>query len=97
LVLFNVGVIYLQLLIEGIPFPDAFLLEEDPLKSPSPALAAEDYIGETQGVLWLVEKRHPSSMQCWSGTLNHFPAQTDLQSLTIYAFTHLHMDIATRL
>jgi hypothetical protein len=77
---------------QGIWFADAFLLQEDSSKLPSQASSVADYIGEPSGILWLIEKRRPSSFIRWSRTLNHSAlAQSDLRSLTIYSFAHFTM------
>lgn len=72
----------------GLQFADAFLLQEDTATTPSPASGAKSYTNETDGVMWLVEKRRPNSLIRFSGTLSHPSSNSDLRSSTIYALAH---------
>ncbi|KAH6893870.1 kinase-like domain-containing protein [Coprinopsis sp. MPI-PUGE-AT-0042] len=88
---------------QNLSFAKAFLLEEQGLPSPASSLSAPtpttEHEGEDEtmaegaeklpGLMWLVEKRHPSShIVRFSGTLQHPSAHSDLMHLTIYAFNH---------
>ena len=81
-------------------FTNTFLLRETGNR-PSPASGVLQYISDKTTVhelgtydadeklLWLVEKRHPTSrVQRFSGTLSHPSSHSDLVHLTIYAFAH---------
>ncbi|TFK26791.1 hypothetical protein FA15DRAFT_587615, partial [Coprinopsis marcescibilis] len=86
----------------NLQFADAFVLQEagnpspaSGIKGPAP-LATPDNAGVDQttdvmepGLMWLVEKRHPSQwVQRFSGTLEHTTPHSDQLHLTVYAFQH---------
>lgn len=68
-------------------FADAFLLQE--LNNPSKASGVSDIILDEDGITWLAEKKRPTTVCRYSGTLSHHTSsRRDLRSMTIYAFVH---------
>ena len=72
----------------GIFIADAFLAQE--IGKPSPASGIENNADDSDGhgIMWLVEKRRPSAVYRYSGTLSHHSQGKDQRSSTIYAFSH---------
>ncbi|KAJ7156232.1 kinase-like domain-containing protein [Mycena filopes] len=71
----------------NIEFTDAFLAVE--VKQPSKASGlASIPEGQEEGLTWLVERKRPTTVIKFSGTLVHHTHRTDLRSATISAFTH---------
>ncbi|KAK7029308.1 kinase-like domain-containing protein [Favolaschia claudopus] len=69
-----------------LAFADAFLAQEVDL--PSVASGVEQIEADGTGLTWLVERRRPTTVIKYSGTLVHTSARRDLASLTISAFAH---------
>ena len=70
---------------------DAFLGQEigkPSLASGIEGLGMSDSDADGGGIMWLVEKRRPTAMYCYSGTLSHHLQEKDQHSSTIYAFSH---------
>ncbi|KAF9000906.1 kinase-like domain-containing protein, partial [Cyathus striatus] len=70
---------------EAIIFSDGYLAQELG-ENWSPASGMSTY--ETEGIMWLIEKRRPTTVIRFSGTLQHPSSKKDLRSSTIYAFAH---------
>jgi Alpha-kinase family len=66
-------------------FADAFLEQEKQDKEPSVASGGRFNM---ERIMWLIEKRRPTTVTRYSGTLLHPSNKKDLQSLTIFAFVH---------
>ncbi|KAJ7875110.1 kinase-like domain-containing protein, partial [Mycena olivaceomarginata] len=71
---------------EALSFAEAFLAEE--ADNPSTASGVERITGEGTGLTWLVERKRPTTVTKFSGTLVHTSARRDLRSMTICAFAH---------
>jgi hypothetical protein len=69
----------------GIIIADAFLAQEIGEPSPASGIENADY---GHGIMWLVEKRRPTAVYRYSGTLSHHSQGKDQRSSTIYAFSH---------
>jgi len=70
----------------SIMFADAFLGQEDCTVVPSTASGVNEF--DPERIMWLIEKRRPMTVTCYSGTLLHPSKRRDLRSLTIFAFAH---------
>jgi hypothetical protein len=70
----------------AIVFAEAFLGQEIGA-TPSPASGLEDD-DAGDGLMWLVEKRRPTTVYRYSGTLSHPSQGVDQRSSTVYAFNH---------
>jgi hypothetical protein len=70
----------------ALSFAEAFLAEE--ADNPSTASGVERITGEGTGLTWLVERKRPTTVTKFSGTLVHTSARRDLRSMTICAFAH---------
>ena len=70
----------------GIVIAEAFLAQE--IGKQSPASGIEGEANDGHGIMWLVEKRRPTTVYRYSGTLSHRSQGTDQRSSTIYAFSH---------
>ncbi|KAJ7767046.1 kinase-like domain-containing protein [Mycena maculata] len=71
---------------EALSFAEAFLAEE--VDNPSTASGVEKITGEGTGLTWLVERKRPTTVTKFSGTLVHTSARRDLRSMTVCAFAH---------
>ena len=67
-------------------FADAYLGQEAEETLPSPASGGGQH--DTGRIMWLIEKRRPTTVTRYSGTLMHTANKKDLRSLTIFAFAH---------
>ncbi|KAJ6566837.1 kinase-like domain-containing protein [Mycena capillaripes] len=70
----------------NIAFADAFLAVE--IDRPSIASGVHLITENDDGLTWLVERKRPSSVIKFSGTLVHHSHRKDLRSATISAFAH---------
>ncbi|KAJ6543777.1 kinase-like domain-containing protein [Mycena vulgaris] len=75
-----------ELVDEALVFADAFLAEE--VDAPSISSGVSTITEEDVGMTWLVERKRPTTVIKFSGTLVHTSARRDLCSLTICAFAH---------
>ncbi|KAJ7809964.1 kinase-like domain-containing protein [Mycena olivaceomarginata] len=70
-----------------VSFADAFLAVE--IKKPSKASGLASIPDEQEeGLTWIVERKRPTTVIKFSGTLIHHSHRTDLRSATISAFAH---------
>ncbi|KAJ7845590.1 kinase-like domain-containing protein [Mycena olivaceomarginata] len=70
-----------------VSFADAFLAVE--IKKPSKASGVASIPDEQEeGLTWIVERKRPTTVIKFSGTLIHHSHRTDLRSATISAFAH---------
>ena len=67
-------------------FADAFLGQEMEINPPSTASGGNEF--DQERIMWLVERRRPTTVTRYSGTLLHHSKKKDLRSLTIFAFAH---------
>jgi hypothetical protein len=67
----------------GVIIAEAFLAQEIGRK-PSPASGIESDADDGHGIMWLVEKRRPTTVYRYSGTLSHHSQGKDQWSSTIY-------------
>ena len=68
-------------------FASSYLAKETGnVPSPASGLIATDI--EHSGVTWLIEEKHLTVVQRFSGTLSHTRLREDLPSLTVDAFSH---------
>ncbi|KAJ7092241.1 kinase-like domain-containing protein [Mycena epipterygia] len=70
----------------NIAFADAFLALE--VDRPSTASGVPIITDEDEGLTWLIERKRPSTVIKFSGTLNHRSARRDMRSATISALAH---------
>ncbi|KAJ7708009.1 hypothetical protein B0H14DRAFT_3172661 [Mycena olivaceomarginata] len=70
----------------NIAFTDAFLAVE--VDRPSIASGVHLITENNDGLTWLVERKHSSTVTKFSGTLVHHSHRRDLRSATISAFAH---------
>jgi hypothetical protein len=69
-----------------IAFADAFLAIE--VDRPSTASGVAQITDTEEGLTWLVERKRPTTVIKFSGTLVHRSHRRDLRSATISAFAH---------
>ncbi|KAJ7099232.1 kinase-like domain-containing protein, partial [Mycena belliarum] len=70
----------------NLEFADAFLAVE--VKKPSKASGVIAIAEDGEGLTWLVERKRPTTVIKFSGTLVHQSHRTDLRSATVSAFAH---------
>ncbi|KAJ7902399.1 kinase-like domain-containing protein [Mycena leptocephala] len=70
----------------NVAVADAFLAVE--VDRPSAASGVSRITDEDEGLTWLVERKHPTTVIKFSGTLVHRSHRRDLRSTTISAFAH---------
>ncbi|KAJ7099173.1 kinase-like domain-containing protein, partial [Mycena epipterygia] len=70
----------------SLAFADAFLAKE--VDQPSIASGVLNITEGNCGLTWLVERKRPTTVTKYSGTLVHTSACRDLKSLTVCAFAH---------
>ncbi|KAJ6449509.1 kinase-like domain-containing protein [Mycena vitilis] len=70
----------------NLEFADAFLAVE--VKNPSKASGVIAIAEDGEGLTWLVERKRPTTVVKFSGTLVHQSHRTDLRSATVSAFAH---------
>lgn len=83
-------------LFSGIKFAEGFLAQKTD-SDPSPASGITAFVEmddnaerwETEGITWLIEAKHSSTLKKFMGTLSHVPSPTGgLISGTVHAFFH---------
>jgi hypothetical protein len=67
-------------------FADAFLGQEAEINPPSTASGGNEF--DPERIMWLVERRRPTTVTHYSGTLLHHSKKKDLRSSTIFTFAH---------
>lgn len=72
--------------LKDIAFTDVFLAVE--VDRPSTASGVHLITENDDGLTWLVERKRPSTVIKFSGTLVHHSHRRDLRSATISAFAH---------
>lgn len=75
-----------------ITFADAFLGQETDKFSVASGVDSMDI----DGLTWLVEKKRPTTVTRFSGTMMHRTCRKDHQSQTVYAFSHFVYGFSNR-